>query len=109
MRQLLRDDHCLSEAAADDLVDYLRRQRGATGGSLPHRHHLLIEHFREAGSHGGHQQVIVHANWGGSVLRPWAIALAAAWQKRFGSRDRNIQQRSCAAAGMPGDISAAEI
>ena len=37
----------LDDWAADELIGYLKRQREATGTGLPHRHHLLIEHFQD--------------------------------------------------------------
>ncbi len=109
LREILQREHALDEAAADDLIDYLRRQRGATGTSLPHRHHLLIEHVRETGGHDGHQQLIIHAGWGGSVLRPWAIALAAAWQKRFGVAVDVLNDDQCLLIELPGEASADEL
>ncbi len=103
----LRRENALSESAAMDLIDYLRRQRSALGISLPHRHHLIVEHFREEGS--GRQQIIIHAGWGGSVLRPWAIAMAAAWQKKFGTSVDIFSNDHCLLLELPGEIGAGEL
>lgn len=105
----LRRDNALSAQAAEDLIDYLRRQRGALGVSLPHRHHLIVEHFTEEGAQGGRQQIIIHAGWGGTVLRPWAIAMAAAWQKRFGTSIDIFSNDHCLLLEIPGVVSAAEL
>jgi len=68
--------------AADELADYLLRQREATRSALPHRHHVLIETIRTGP--GGYQgpdkisQVVLHTFWGGRLNRPWALALSSA-------------------------------
>jgi ATP-dependent Lhr-like helicase len=83
----LQREHGFAAAEAALLVGYLRRQREATGTALPHRHHLLIEDAGE--SEGGEdpgeaRQIILHAVWGGRLLRPWAYALAEAYEQRNG-------------------------
>ncbi|MBW8888379.1 MAG: DEAD/DEAH box helicase [Fibrobacteres bacterium] len=83
----LKREHGFAAAEADLLLGYLRRQREATGSALPHRHHLLIEDAGE--SEGGEdpgqaRQIILHAVWGGRLLRPWAYALAEAYEQRQG-------------------------
>lgn len=75
------------DPAAAELVDYLGRQREATSGPLPHRHHLLLESI-QAGP-GGYKgpdaisQMVLHTFWGGRLNRPWALALAAALEARL--------------------------
>jgi ATP-dependent Lhr-like helicase len=68
--------------AAVELSEYLTRQRQATGGPLPHRHHLLLETVRTGpGGYRGPNdisQMVVHSFWGGRLNRPWALALGAA-------------------------------
>ena len=77
------------ETAAEDLVDFLERQRTVTERELPHRRHVLVEHVRSGpGGYSGpdrEQQVVLHTSWGGRVNRPMALALAAAWRERFDS------------------------
>lgn len=73
--------------AADELVDYLQRQRQHTNASLPHRHHLLLE-WVNAGPAGykgpdNPQQLVIHTFWGGRLNQPWSLALRAAWQETF--------------------------
>ncbi|MEW6441338.1 MAG: DEAD/DEAH box helicase [bacterium] len=81
-REKLLGRHRMSRPAADHLIGYLQRQREATGAPLPHRHHLLVEHFRDpSGAEPG--QTVLHTLWGGSVNRPLALALAAAWETRY--------------------------
>jgi len=67
------------ETARDRLEDFLHRQRAVTGCDLPHRRHVVVEHPRTTAAGGEGRQVILHAPWGGRVLRPLAIALAAAF------------------------------
>jgi ATP-dependent Lhr-like helicase len=82
-QSLERTNH-MEPGAAAELIDFLRKQREATGCPLPHRHHLVIE-FVAAGP-GGTPQAVLHTMWGGRVNRPLALALDAAWQARFGYR-----------------------
>ena len=80
---LLRDYH-MTRAAADELTAYLQRQRAASGTDLPHRHHILIEYFQDPDSRQDAQQVILYTFWGGKVNRPFALALAMAWEETHG-------------------------
>lgn len=94
----LTREHGLDEAGAASLISFLRRQREATGAPLPHRHHLLIEDAGE--SEGGEEpgegrQIAVHAVWGGRVLRPWAYALAEAYEQRHGRPLEIIASDDC--------------
>ncbi|HEY5644382.1 MAG TPA: helicase-related protein, partial [Pseudomonadales bacterium] len=73
--------------AAEELLDYLSRQREATGADLPHRHHLLLElvHSGPGGYRGpdGISQLVLHTFWGGRLNRPWALALTSALAARL--------------------------
>jgi ATP-dependent Lhr-like helicase len=75
----------IDSAWVGDLTRHLLRQRSHTGRPLPHRHHLLLERVESApgGAAGGHQWIL-HTLWGGRVNRPYALALEAAWEERFG-------------------------
>ena len=83
----LREALAFEAIAAEELRDYLARQREASGRDLPHRHHLLVEHIRTGpGGYTGpdrNQQVVLHTSWGGRVNRPIALAMEAAWRQRF--------------------------
>ena len=72
-----------SAGAVRRLSDFLKGQKEATGQPLPHRHHILIEHFTDPLNTADSKQVIVHTLWGGRVNRPWAMAMAAAWERKF--------------------------
>ncbi|MHC4390689.1 MAG: DEAD/DEAH box helicase, partial [Planctomycetota bacterium] len=72
------------EAATDQLVGFLQRQRTSTLSPLPHSQHVVIEHHRPAGQDVTHS--IIHTQWGGRTNRPFAYALAAAWERRHGSK-----------------------
>ncbi len=80
-KQELADRHVMDDASADELIRFLRLQKEATGSGLPSRHHLLIEHVEDPAGRGDFKQVILHTSWGGRVNRPFALALAAAWEK----------------------------
>ncbi len=90
----LGEEHHLDRGAAAELIRYLRSQKAALGGRLPHRHRLMIEHVAapRAAPHPDQpdrRRVVLHTCWGGRVNRPLAIALAAAWEERFGERPRS--------------------
>lgn len=74
--------------AAEELVDYLKRQRIESNNALPHRRHVLLELVKTgpAGYRGPDdpQQLVIHTFWGGRLNRPYALALQAAWQVEFG-------------------------
>ncbi len=88
--ELVRDlveDRGFQSTAAEELADYLKRQREATGSSLPHRKHLLLESIRTGpGGYKGPDdisQLVLHTFWGGRLNRPWALALGAALEERL--------------------------
>ncbi|HTG01750.1 MAG TPA: DEAD/DEAH box helicase [Nitrospirota bacterium] len=81
-KQELRTRHAMDGTAADELVSFLKLQKEATGSSLPHRHHILVEYLQEPANRGELKQVIVHTFWGGRVNRPFALALAEAWEEK---------------------------
>ncbi|MBJ6749646.1 DEAD/DEAH box helicase [Geomonas anaerohicana] len=76
--------HFMDEGAAKALESYLELQREATGAPLPHRHHLLVEHFRDPVGGAETEQIILHTLWGNTVNRPFTFALVAAWERRYG-------------------------
>ena len=75
------------DIAAEELIEYLKRQLDATQRDLPHVDHLLVEHVKSGpGGYSGpdrEQQIVLHTTWGGRVNRPLALALEAAWRARF--------------------------
>jgi ATP-dependent Lhr-like helicase len=89
---------------ANRLDEFLKRQRAVTGCDLPHRHHIVIEHPSTTAAGGEGRQVIIHAPWGGRVLRPLEIAISAAWEgvETFSNDD-------CILITLPIDMSAKAI
>jgi ATP-dependent Lhr-like helicase len=81
-KQEIMNAHSMEETAADELIGFLKMQKEATGGSLPHRHHLLIEHVEDPVGRDDFKQVILHTFWGGKLNRPFALALAEAWEEK---------------------------
>lgn len=73
----------LDQNSLEHLISFLSEQKG-TADHLPHRHHLLVEHL--ATGPGGYpgNQIVLHTVWGGRMNRPFAMALEAAWEKRYG-------------------------
>lgn len=106
--ELIRE-YFLDAVAAEELINYLIRQREATGTDLPHRHHLLIEHFTDPMNTSGTKQVILHTLWGGKVNRPFGLALQAAWEEKFKVHLEIFQNNDCLILILPNDFSAHDI
>ena len=104
--------HGLEEGAARALADFLARQKRVTATDLPHRHHLLVEHPREAAVSSGKSAgfpVVLHTLWGGRVNRPLGLALSAGWEERFGERPVLFQNDDAIMLTSAAERSAAEI
>ncbi len=82
-QKMLQGSYFMDEPAAIDLISFLRRQKEVTGTDLPHRHHLLVEHFEDPLNRADSKQVILHTLWGGKINRPFAMALSAAWEIKY--------------------------
>ncbi|MCB1309450.1 MAG: DEAD/DEAH box helicase, partial [Leptospiraceae bacterium] len=80
----LTEEYKVDRPTAETLITFLKAQKEATNRDLPHRHHLVIEHFMDALNRDDRKQVILHTLWGGRVNRPYSLALRAAWRKQFG-------------------------
>ncbi len=87
----LAAEYALDAAAATEVTRLLRDARAALGGALPHRHRLVFEETleraagRSASGDEGRRQVVLYTFWGGTLNRPLALALAAAWEEAEGS------------------------
>ncbi|MDQ5984943.1 MAG: ATP-dependent RNA helicase DbpA [Syntrophus sp. SKADARSKE-3] len=106
--ELIRD-YFMDGTAADELIGYLKRQREATGTDLPHRHHLLVEHFTDPLNTSGAKQVILHTLWGGRVNRPFSLALQAAWEEKFKTHLEIFQNNDCILLMLPDGFSTNDI
>lgn len=108
-KQELMTGHAMEEAAAGELVRFLHRQKEATGTHLPHRHHLLIEHVDDPAGRADTRQVILHTLWGGRVNRPFALALAAAWEEKYRYPLQIISDDDALSLMLPHDVAAADL
>lgn len=84
-REILRTKHHMSDNAAGELIEFLNLQKASTKRPLPHRHHLLIEHFDDPANKNDRKQIILHTMWGGEVNRPFGLCVAAAWENKYGT------------------------
>jgi ATP-dependent Lhr-like helicase len=101
-RELERDFR-LHPTAAAALLRHLAAQKAATR-VLPHRHRVVAERVQPPQQHGEPALLILHTLWGGTVNRPFAIALAAAWERRYRSPVEVMHDDACitvAAATIP--------
>ncbi|MBU2455097.1 MAG: DEAD/DEAH box helicase, partial [Proteobacteria bacterium] len=74
----------LDENAARELIRFLKGQKEDTGSDLPHRHHILLEYVRSGPDGSPGSMLVLHTLWGGQLNRPYAFALEAAWEEKFG-------------------------
>ncbi|MDA7657302.1 hypothetical protein N8737_01240 [Verrucomicrobia bacterium] len=88
------------------LAQHLKAQKLHTEVDLPHRHHLLVEITSTGPGSVPGNQVIIHTLWGGKVNRPYALALVAAWNKRFDKPIEIHPGNDCVALVLPHDIEA---
>lgn len=72
--------HRADEATARSLVEYVRRQRLATG-VVPDDRVLVLEEFRDD---VGAVRLVLHAPFGGRVNAPWGMALAQRAREALG-------------------------
>ncbi|GAB3585341.1 ATP-dependent helicase [Calidifontibacter terrae] len=70
----------LDQWATDNLLAYVREQQEATG-KLPSDRTILLERFRDE---LGDWRIVLHSPFGAPVHAPWALAIAARMQERFG-------------------------
>jgi ATP-dependent helicase Lhr and Lhr-like helicase len=109
LKEELCRDYFLDGTAADELIGHLVRQREATGAELPHLRHLLIEHFDDPLNTSDRKQVALHTFWGGRVNRPFALALQAAWEEKYGYHLETFVNNDAILLMLPHDFSAGEL
>ncbi|UCE20559.1 MAG: DEAD/DEAH box helicase [Gemmatimonadota bacterium] len=107
--QSLKETHRMDGPAARHLIMYLKKQREETGIDLPHRHHIVVEHVSSGPGGLPGNQVILHTLWGGRLNRPYAMALEAAWEERFGQSIEVYAGNDSIVLQLPHDISAEEL
>ena len=98
----------MSETAADYLIDFLARQKEETG-ILPHRHQILIEHFRDPANVSDSKQTVLHTMWGGQINRPLALALSEAWEIKYKYPLEVFANNDCIILNLPHDFNAGDI
>ena len=85
LEQKLGRDHFLDDQSVAEILTHLHQQVEATGPELPHRHHVLVEHYDDPHNTTDNKRVVIHAIWGGRILRPLSICLSAAWEQKYGT------------------------
>ena len=108
-KKKLLNRHHMSEAAADELLHYLKRQKEETGVSLPHRQHLLVEHFHDPTNLSDAKQTVLHSLWGGRINRPLALVLSAAWEEKYQYPLEVFVNNDCIMLNLPHAFSAGDI
>ncbi|WP_199100406.1 DEAD/DEAH box helicase [Dyella sp. ASV21] len=69
----------LSEAAAQQLAEYLAAAKAALG-VLPTQHQLVLERFFDE---SGGTQLVIHTPWGSRINRAWGLALRKRFCRQF--------------------------
>ena len=107
---VLVNEHFMLPNAAEELIDFLKRQKEHTGRPLPHRHHLLVELVQSGpGGAAPGNQIVIHTFWGGRVNRPFAMALEAAWKERYGYRLEMFTANDCILISLPEEAHGEEV
>ncbi|MCA8968383.1 MAG: DEAD/DEAH box helicase [Planctomycetes bacterium] len=70
----------ISLAAADQIADFVLEGRRALG-TVPTQQRIIAERFFDE---SGGQQLVIHAPFGGRILRAWGLALRKRFCKGFG-------------------------
>ena len=106
--KLYKRNH-MSEIAAEELVEFLKRQRVESRAPLPHRHHLLVEHFHDPANLSDSKQTVLHTLWGGHVNRPLSIALSEAWEEKYHYPLEVFVNNDCIMLNLPHTFGISEI
>ncbi len=101
----LLQQFAMTPAAAAELLRFLTLQKEVTGVALPHRRHLVIEHFNDPLNKSDGKQVMLHTLWGGRINRPFALALAAAWEQAHNYPLEVFPDDDCILLLLPHDFS----
>ena len=100
----------MTPEAAGALAGYLKAQKEATRTGLPHRHRLVLERTSSGpGGAAGGTQFALHMPWGLRLTRPYALALDAAFEERFGERPLIYAANDVIALVLPHETDAAEL
>ncbi|MBN1799538.1 MAG: DEAD/DEAH box helicase [Spirochaetales bacterium] len=102
-------EYYMEQPAASELIRYLVRQKQITGVDLPHRHHIVIEHYNDPFNTTDSKQVIIHTLWGGRVNRPFAFALAQAWQESYHYPLEVFVDDDCILINLPHEFSPSQV
>ena len=96
-------------STGEELTRFLKSQRSETGCALPHRKHMVIEHVDSGPKGAPGRQTILHTVWGGKVNRPFALAIEAAWETKYGEQIRSYTSDYGIVLVMSEPVDAAEI
>ncbi len=105
----LQDECFMEQEAAGELIHYLTRQKQVLQTALPHRYHIVIEHYNDPFNTSGGKQVILHTFWGGRINRPFALALAQAWEEEYKYPLEVFADDDCILLNLPHDFHAEEL
>ena len=105
----LQTENCMDEISAKQLIDYLSNQKEVTHTDLPHRHHILLEYIDAGPGSSPGSQLVIHTMWGGQLNRPYALALDAAWDKKYQQRLEMFPGNDCIALLLPHEASPEEV
>ncbi len=85
-RLRLRDEYHLDERAANNLLQFIREQRDATG-AVPSDRTIVVERFRDE---IGDWRLCILTPFGGRVHAPWAMAITARLRQASGVEAQSI-------------------
>jgi ATP-dependent Lhr-like helicase len=97
----LETRHGFEPGAVEALLHYLNHQASATGGKLPRRDRLMVERSSDVTQGSGYERLFLFTFWGGTVNRPLAMALGAAWEERYGEAPEIMHDDYCLMLRLP--------
>ncbi len=115
---LLDDEHAVeristrlnvSSNAAESLIEFVQLQKEITDGPFPGHEHIVVEHVRSGPGGAPGTQCVIHNFWGGRLNKAYALALDAAWERRYHARAEVFAGDDCVAVLLPDDIDANEL
>ncbi len=105
----LKAEYYLEDKAASAILEFLERQKKATGPDLPHRHLLIVEHFIDPLNRDNSKQLILHTLWGSQVNLPFFIALFQALEEKYHIPLQGFQDNDCILLNLPDSFAVQEI
>jgi ATP-dependent helicase Lhr and Lhr-like helicase len=109
LKNILQKEYSMDDIASEKLIDFLKEEKLSLKTDLPHRNHVVVENYFDPYNKTDSRQVVIHTFWGGTVNKPFAIALSALWEEKYGYPLLFFTDNDCIMFSLPHDFSENEI